>query len=432
MENNANPTIVRPADILLPNSSIDLKKWATVACDQFTSQPEYWKEVEAFVAESPSTLKLTYPEVYLERPDKEERIKRINDEMDKYLSQRIFTSYPDSFILVERTCADSVRYGLMATLDLECYEYSKGSKTLIRATEGTIVERIPPRKEIRKNAVLELPHIMVLISDEKESVIEPLIRKKNDFEIVYDTDLMMEGGHLKGYLIENMEDKQAILQAFKALEDSLDPSNPLLFAMGDGNHSLATAKSCWEDVKKGLDDSQKATHPARYALVEIENIFCPGLEFEPIHRVFFNLQEKDFSSELIKHAKSVYMKKVGSKEELLAMIDNKGRQKFGISRAEGLYVCELVGAECFTAAATMQLVIDSLLEKGLCTVDYIHGVDVTIDLSQKEGNIGIILPQVSKKTFFETILKDGSFPRKTFSIGHANEKRYYMEARQIK
>lgn len=432
MDKNALPTAVRPADILLPKKDIDLEKWATVACDQFTSQPEYWKKVEDFVGSAPSTLRITYPEVYLEQPDKEDRIRKINEEMARYLEGNIFDTYPDSFILVERVCSGSVRYGLMAALDLECYDYSKGSRTQIRATEGTILERIPPRKEIRKNADLELPHIMVLISDEKESVIEPLVGKKDCLKVVYDTELMMDGGHLKGYLVDSEEDKQCIMKAFKDLENRLDPANPLLFAMGDGNHSLATAKSCWEDLKKELDEQERENHPSRFALVEIENIFCTGLEFEPIHRVFFNLKEKDFSAELIKHAKSVFTKKVESKEKLLELINAEGTQKFGISNSDGLYLCEIIGAECFTAAATMQLVIDALLKNNLCTVDYIHGVDVTIELSQKEGNIGIILPEVSKKTFFETILKDGSFPRKTFSIGHANEKRYYMEARRIK
>ncbi len=432
MDKNALPAAVRPADILLPKKDIDLEKWATVACDQFTSQPEYWEKVENFVGNAPSTLKITYPEVYLEQPDKEERIRKINQEMRRYLDGDIFETYPDSFILVERTCSGSVRYGLMAALDLECYDYSKGSRTQIRATEGTILERIPPRKEIRKNAGLELPHIMVLISDEKESVIEPLVGKKDGLKVVYDTELMMDGGHLKGYLVDGEEDKQGILKAFKDLEDRLDPANPLLFAMGDGNHSLATAKSCWEDLKQGLDDKARENHPSRFALVEIENIFCAGLGFEPIHRVFFNLSEKDFSAELIRHAKSVFTKKVESSGKLLELINAEGTQKFGISTCDGLYLCEIIGAECFTAAATMQLVIDALLKNNLCTVDYIHGVDVTIGLSQKEGNIGIILPDVSKKTFFETILKDGSFPRKTFSIGHANEKRYYMEARRIR
>ena len=423
---------VKSADILLPRESVDLEKWATVACDQYTSEPEYWLDVERIVADSPSTFKITFPEVYLEDEGKKERIKSIVDTMNEYLEEGIFTEYKDSFILVKRTCDGKSRYGLMAALDLEQYDYSKGSKSLIRATEGTILERIPPRKEIRKDAPLELPHIMVLISDEKRSVIEPLKDKMDSLKKIYSTDLMKGGGHLEGYLIDSEEDKEMIYRAFDALYSALDKSNPLLFAMGDGNHSLATAKSCWEDLKKNLSDDEKETAKARYALVEIENIYDEALLFEPIHRIFFGLKKEELEKEILKYAKSICYKREESIEDLVKSINSEKGLFFGLSSAGELYSVEVKGSKNFLSASLMQSVIDSLKERNACQIDYIHGIDVTVKLSNEGENIGIILPDVDKSTFFETVIKEGSFPRKTFSIGHANEKRYYMEARKIK
>ena len=249
---------VKSADILLPKEGTDLEKWATVACDQYTSEPEYWHDVEEIVGDAPSTFKITFPEVYLEKEGKAERISEIVKTMKEYIEGGLFNEYKDSFILVKRTTEGKSRYGLMAALDLEKYDYEKGSKSLIRATEGTILERIPPRKEIRKDAPLELPHIMVLISDEKRSVIEPFISRIDSLKRLYSTALMKNGGHLEGYLIDGEEDKNSIYNAFEALYEKLDKSNPMLFAMGDGNHSLATAKSCWEDIKAGLSEDEVA------------------------------------------------------------------------------------------------------------------------------------------------------------------------------
>lgn len=418
------------ADILLPKEGIDLKKWAVVACDQYTSQPEYWESLSEFVGESPSTLRLIYPEVYLETGDKETIISSINESMKKYLEEGVFVEYKDSFILVKRDTESGTRYGLMVALDLEDYSYAKDSRTLIRATEGTILSRIPPRKEIRKDAPIELPHIMVLISDKERSVIEPLRDKRDSLKVVYDTDLNKDGGHLTGYLVNSKEDKEAIRKAFKALYDALDPKNPLLFAMGDGNHSLATAKSCWEDIKGNLSEEEKKTHPARYALVELENIFDPGLQFEPIHRVFFNIDQTSFDDILSTFA--TYSKEeVSSEEEMKTKINAPG-QHFGLIKGDKLIVYSINKSEKAIAAGTIQLVIDKMLEEKKGEVDYIHGVDVTIEIGKREGNLGIILPDVSKENFFSDMLKDGAYPRKTFSIGHANEKRFYMEARRIK
>lgn len=423
---------VKSADILLPKEGTDLEKWATVACDQYTSEPEYWHDVEEIVGEAPSTFKITFPEVYLEKEGKAERISEIVKTMKEYIEGGLFNEYKDSFILVKRTTEGKSRYGLMAALDLEKYDYEKGSKSLIRATEGTILERIPPRKEIRKDAPLELPHIMVLISDEKRSVIEPFISKIDSLKRLYSTALMKNGGHLEGYLIDSEEDKNSIYNAFEALYERLDKSNPMLFAMGDGNHSLATAKSCWEDIKASLSEEEAALHPARYALVEIENIYDEALLFEPIHRVFFGLEKKRLENEILKNSRSIYAKKVSSLEELEKEINGKKGLHFGLSNSEGLYAITVSGSASSLSASLMQKVIDALRKENACQVDYIHGSDVTVKLSKEEGNIGIILPDVDKSTFFNAVIKEGSFPRKTFSIGHANEKRYYMEARKIR
>lgn len=422
------------ADIMIPKPGTDLTKWAVVACDQYTSEPEYWEQAAEYVKNDPSTLHLIYPEAYLEEADPEKRIKSINSAMQDYIQNGIFTTYQNCFFLVHRTtdnCPNG-RWGLLVTLDLEHYDYAKDSRTLIRATEGTILSRIPPRKEIRRNAPLELPHIMVLINDGKRSVIEPLTKKTEQLKQAYDTELMAGGGHLSAWVVDRQEDLEAIALAVKAMHDSLDPSNPLLFAMGDGNHSLATAKSCWMDIKQTLSEEELQNHPARYALVELENIFDPGLEFEPIHRVLFNLSKDTFLQEIAKVCTSYVEKKVPSKEEVVAQINvNDGLQKFGYCDADGCSVIVLQQPKASIAAGTLQLVIDSLLAHKLATVDYIHGVDVSANLGRKKGNIALILPDVSKATFFDTIIKDNALPRKTFSMGEAHEKRYYMEARRI-
>ncbi len=422
---------LRSADILLPKKGSDMEKWAVVACDQYTSDKDYWKKVEELTDGYPTTLSLIFPECYLEDEGKQERIENIEKSMDKYLESGLLEEHRNCFVLVKRTTGTGTRYGLMVALDLECYDYSRDSKSLIRATEGTILERIPPRKEIRKNASLELPHIMVLISDKEKGVIEPLAKKIDELEVLYDTDLMMDGGHVTGYLVSDDGDKEGIADGLEHLYSQLDPSNPLLYAMGDGNHSLATAKSCWEDLKKDLSDEERKNHPARFALVELENIYDDGLMFEPIHRVFFGIDENDFHAELIKNSKNVTTRRVGSLEEIEKEIGNGDKQKFGIVTENGFFVTELTCPTSFLAAGTIQSVIDDLVKSGKCSVDYIHGADVTTELGSKKGNLGVILPDVSKDTFFESILKDKAFPRKTFSIGHANEKRFYMEARRI-
>ncbi len=416
------------ADVLLPKRGIDLEKWAVVACDQYTADPGYWNKVEEFVKYSPSTLRITLPEIYLEKEGKEERIRKINETMREYIQDGIFDEYKDSFILVERKTETGVRFGLVGKLDLEEYDYGKDSLSLIRATEGTILSRIPPRKEIRLHAPLELPHIMVLISDEERSVIEPLRDRRDSLEVVYDTPLMMNGGRVTGYLIDRKEDKDAIYTALERMLVKLDPSNPLLYAMGDGNHSLATAKSLWEDIKQELDEDERKSCPARYALVEIENIFDPGLQFEPIHRIFYSLSADDFFSALENVAD--YTAETIGRDDIERRV-NESKSSFVIFDGSAYTLVRLHGTEKELAAWTVQSVIDALLEKKSCSVDYIHGMNETLSLGGG-GNIALILPDISKDTFFASILSDKAFPRKTFSIGHADEKRYYMEARRIR
>lgn len=422
---------LRLPNVLLPKKNINLNHWAVVACDQYTSEEDYWKKLEEEIGDDPSTLKIIYPEVYLDRDDKEERIKKINATMKEYIKNDIFDEHKETFILTERTTESGTRYGLVVALDLEAYDYSKDSKTLIRATEGTILSRIPPRKEIRKNADLELPHILVLISDKHRAIIEKLKEKKESLPLLYDFDLIANGGHIKGYKVSDDESLESIYNGFETLYNELDKTNPLLFAMGDGNHSLATAKSCWEDIKKNLSEEDKKTHPARYALLELENIYDKGLEFEPIHRVFFGLKEENFDKLLSSYCKSFKKEEVKDEKELNKKVNGDG-QHFGLKSNGKLFLYTVDEGVKQIAAGTLQLIIDEMLKEKLGEVDYIHGKDVTLKLADKDGNIGIILPDVSKERFFSDMLKDGAYPRKTFSIGHANEKRYYMEARKIK
>ncbi|MBQ7508468.1 MAG: DUF1015 domain-containing protein [Spirochaetales bacterium] len=419
------------ADIMIPKKEIDPSAWAVVACDQFTSEKEYWEDADRIAGKKPSTLRLIFPECYLEDGDGDRRIADINRTMKEYVDENLFDTYRECFFLVKRTCGSACRWGLMAALDLDRYSWEKDSKSLIRATEGTILSRIPPRKKIRKDAPLEIPHIMVLISDSRRSVIEPLAAETSKLKKAYDFELMKNGGHLEAWVVDSERDMEQVTSAFEVLYRELDPANPLLFAMGDGNHSFATAQSCWEDIKQTLSEEERKTHPARFCLVELENIFDPGLVFEPIHRVLFNVPEDVFLEELKKTASDVSLETVGCRNCIAKKIADQGEQRFGYCTADKHVVATLKNPAANIAAGTLQKVIDALLAKGY-SVDYIHGADVTDKLGSEKGNIGLFLPAIDKGTFFDTIIKDGALPRKTFSMGEANEKRYYMEARAIR
>jgi hypothetical protein len=424
--------------VYLPKKGIDLTKWAVIACDQFTSQPEYWNEVEKTIGDAPSTLHLTFPEVYLEKVGGEERIKNIQATMRKYMDEGILQPH-NGLIYVERTVGGKTRKGIVLCLDLEAYDYTKGSSSLIRATEGTIVDRLPPRMKIREGALLELPHILVLIDDPNCSVIEPLREAKSKLEKLYDFELMLDSGHLAGYAVsEEFENK--VIDALRGLAQpetfaakyGIGKDQPvLLFAMGDGNHSLATAKAIWEKIKSqvGMD------HPARYALVEIENVHDEGLEFEPIHRVLFSLK-KDLFAELEKvFGVNLTYKPVASAEAMVKAVDSTEGEKQAIGCVGGgrdFGVIEIANPSSNLPVGTIQSCLDNFLKEGGAEkIDYVHGEDVTVKLGSQPGNAGFYLPGMSKSDLFKTVILDGALPRKTFSMGEAREKRFYMEARKI-
>ena len=410
-------------NILLPKNT-DMIKWSVVACDQYTSEPEYWNSVREIVGSNPSTLNLTLPEIYLEESDVEERIKKINQNMEELVNMDFFNEYSDSMIYLERTQEDGkVREGLMGIVDLEDYSYEKGSQTLIRATEKTVIERIPPRVKVRENALLELPHIMILIDDEKKNIIESLKNKVTESDIVYDFDLMKNGGHIKGYLLNN-ETMDEVDERLKCLADKdyfenkygVKDKGILLFAMGDGNHSLATAKACYENLKKEIGEKALSSK-SRYALVELVNLHSDALEFEAINRVIFNT-DKD---KLLNSLKEYYtINKEGNGQEFRVVTD---------SIDEAWYI---ENPKSNIAVGSIQMFLDDYLKDNVGKIDYIHGEDVTKSLASKDNNVGFIFDAMAKEDLFKTVILDGALPRKTFSMGHANDKRYYLEARKIK
>ncbi len=426
--------------VYLPQKGIDLTKWAVIACDQFTSQPEYWQEVESIVGDSPSTLNLILPEVYLEKPGEAERVQRIQASMRRYLDEGILQPR-EGLIYVERSVDGKTRRGLMLCLDLEHYDYTRGSTSLIRATEGTIIERLPPRMKIRTGAALELPHILVLIDDPRRTVIEPLAEAKTGLEKLYDFDLMLGSGHLTGYAIsEAFEEK--IVAALRELarpeafasKYKIGKDKPvLLFAMGDGNHSLATAKAVWERIKPEVG----LGHPARYALVEIENVHDEGLAFEPIHRVLFGLKKNVFASLQQHFGHNFTLTHVNSAEEMIARVDRARGPKhtLGVISDGGWVnygVIEIANPSSNLPVGTLQAFLDVFMkESGAAKIDYVHGGEVAVKLGAQAGNVGFYVPGMDKSDLFKTVILDGALPRKTFSMGEAHEKRFYMEARKI-
>ncbi len=420
-------------DILLPKKGVDLKKWAVVACDQYTSELDYWERVSSYVGNEPSTLHLIFPEVYLEKEDPNNRIATIQEAMKTYNEQHLFETYEKSFFLVHRKTANNLeRWGLIVALDLDQYDYNEASRSPIRATEGTILSRIPPRKLIRKDVPFELPHILVLINDMDNFVIEPLKNLNGSLEKMYETDLMENGGQVTAYRINSGELLDQIATTFEKLHATINEENPIFLAIGDGNHSLATAKACWEDIKATLTEKEALEHPARYALAEIVNIYDSGLLFEPIHRVLFNIDKDLFFERLQRYCESLTITDESNVDSLIESIGlQNGRQRFGYVDKNGLKLVLINRPVGSITAATLQLVLDSLIEDNV-VVDYIHGEDVTLSLGSTEGNIGLLLPGIEKDTFFDTIISDGSLPRKTFSMGDANDKRFYLEARKIK
>lgn len=432
------------SSVLLPGQNIDMQRWSVIACDQYTSEPGYWEDVDNFVGNSPSALRLIFPEVYLESETEDQkaiRIKNINDNMTLYLNDNVLYEHKDAVFLVERVFSNgNTRHGLIMSVDLERYDFNKGSQSLIRATEGTIIERLPPRIRIRENAQLELPHIMLLIDDAEKTVIEPLVSKASSFSQVYSFELMKQSGSIKGWKINDenvIEDLAAALLKLADKEDFKtryglkdDNQDVLLFAVGDGNHSLATAKACWENLKKTLTSEELQDHPARYALVEIVNVHDNGLVFEPIHRVVFNVEHEHLLDSFVSYYKdrgcNVRIEKgsgkPGSSGHAIKYVSSEG---YGYLIVE----CPLYNID----VGTLQNFLDDYLKKNpQANIDYIHGEEITDKLGKQPGNIGFFLSKMDKNELFKTVILDGTLPRKTFSMGEASEKRFYLEARKIR
>ena len=414
-----------PADILLPKGQ-DMTKWAVVACDQFTSEPEYWQAVEQQVGDAPSTLRLILPEAKLKDPNVDEYIAGVNRTMDKYLADDVFTLLPQSLLYVEREQSDGrIRHGLIGMVDLDAYDFTPGSGALIRATEGTVLDRIPPRARVRRGAPIELPHVMLLIDDPDRTVIEPLTAAAGTMENLYDFDLMQGGGHSRGDTLSDtqMDAVAASLEGLtsdEAMQKKYGVSGaaPLLFAVGDGNHSLATAKACYEEQKKGKTPEEYLALPSRFALVEVVNNHDDALQFEPIHRVLFGVDHEKF----MKAFQAAYPNAYEGKGE--------GHTIEFVWNDESHFIT-VPDPKVQLAVGTLQGVIDPYLKENGGEVDYIHGDTVTRELGSKPGNMGFLLPAMGKDQLFKTVMADGVLPRKTFSMGHAQDKRYYVEARKI-
>ena len=443
---------VKVPEVLLPSAGTDYSKWAIVACDQYSSEREYWKRAEAIVAGAPSTLGLIFPEAFLEDADAEDRIARIQAGMRRYLADGLLESAGEGLVLVERRTPyqRKPRVGLVLAVDLEAYRFGADSASLIRPSEGTIVERLPPRMRIRRGAAVELPHIMLLLDDPGRGAIEPIYAARSGLPKLYDFELMLGSGSVRGWQVKD----PALLGALAdALGRAADPAafrarygseNPLLFAVGDGNHSLATAKAVWEEIKaERAGERGLMEHPARYALAELVNVYDEGLPFHPIHRILLGLDEGGLMDALAvarrAHGSGLEFEvdRLDSPEAAMAAVDapaEKGdaSQRVACLSSAGSRVITFTRPEAKLAAGTLQDILDPLLKTrpGL-GIDYIHGTESLLALAVKPGNLGLYLPPIDKSGFFETVIRDGVMPRKTFSMGEAPAKRFYIEARKI-
>ena len=425
----------RIPDILLP-THIDLKTWAVIACDQYTQDEAYWKETARVADGKPSTLNLVYPEVYLGKPDKDERIKTIQRTMREYLAGGIFSEAKQAVYIERATEYGRTRRGLVLAIDLERYEWKPGAKALIRATEATVPERIPPRMEIRRGAALELPHIMLLANDPSDALVGGAGAAARSRKPLYDGELMHRSGRITGWSVNGEEAEKSIGDALKGLAESGTDKNgdTFLFAVGDGNHSLATAKAVWDEHKKSLSAAERETSRVRFALVEIVNIYDGGLTFEPIHRVIFN-QNADQLMSFVRQKLGGTLRPFNSEQELSAFVSETDANgaRYGFVCGSGLFALETGITDL--AIAALQPALDDYLDahsadKGKDT-DYIHGADDVVRLGKKPGALAVLLPPIAKDSFFQTINERGPLPRKSFSMGEASEKRFYVEARRL-
>lgn len=403
---------LKPFDILLPDVA-EPEKFAVVSCDQFTSQRDYWEKLAAEVGDAPSALKLIFPEVYLEDGDSKERIAAINATMQSYLDGGVFRTLKDSFVLVKReTAYGNTRLGIVAPVDLEEYSYVHPTEATIRATEGVVANRIPPRLAIRENAPIELPHVMLLIDDRDKSIIEPYYKKRGELEKLYDFDLNMNGGHLTGWRLDAHEVMAKLDVYAKKVRGLYGVDTDFVFAVGDGNHSLATAQAHWKNVRKGLSAEERENHPARFALVEIENLHCDGIVFEPIHRFVFGVDDADFV---------LYMSTVLKGESRLKMFTTN--MEYSIA----------VNANNTEAIAEVQDAIDAYVSSHPgASVDYIHGLENLHSVADTSDGVAVQMPCIEKAELFGYVAEHGNLCRKAFSMGEAEEKRYYFEAKKIR
>ena len=398
--------------ILIPKKGTDMTKWSVVSCDQYTSEMEYWDKLYKEVGDAPSTLKIIFPEVFLPLEEGTERIKKINETMAKYIADGLFEEIKDSYILIKRdTCLGHSRLGLVAPVDLEDYSFIQPCSSVIRSTEDVVRDRIPPRLKIRRGAPIELPHIILLIDDRKKEVIEPLWAERNNFEKLYDFDLNMNGGHIEGYKVDAKR-VQAIFDNYanNTIKTLYGKESNFVFAVGDGNHSLATAQAYWNEIKEDLTQEERKTHPARFALCEIENLHSEGILFEPIHRFVFNA-DTDFIDYL----------SINLKGDAKVRVFGNGEQR------------EInVDSNSAKAIADIQKVVDQYIkENNACSVDYVHGEESLNSVSKNNKGIAIYMPKLEKEDLFGYVQDNGTLCRKSFSMGEADEKRFYLEAKRI-
>ena len=419
------------ADILLPTAGVPLDPWACIAVDQFTSQPEYWQRAEHLADGKPSTLHIVLPEAYLGTPQEAERLESIRRTMEEY-RKSVLTRKVHGYVYVERTQMDgTVRQGLVGAVDLDAYDYAKGSKPAIRPSESTVVERIPPRLKVRRGATLETPHVMMLADDADCTLIEPIGLMKNQLPPLYDGELMLGGGHLRGWAVEDPALIAGIDAALAALADSAafarrwpaaKGQQPMVLAVGDGNHSLATAKAYWEELKPTLSEEQRRTHPARWCLAEVCNVHSPAIEIEPIHRVVFGVGAKELYAAL-----DAWDQQQGSSTTM-------SDQRLRLADAHGESAVALANPPApLTVGSVEAFLADFLPAHPGVTVDYIHGESTALALASDPAKpaTAILLPDFAKADLFKGVVLGGVLPRKTFSMGHAEEKRYYIECRKI-
>ena len=402
--------IIKAPHILLPRDGIDMNAYAVIACDQFTSQVEYWDKLKEDIGNKVSTFHMIFPEAYLEKVNSDEYIKNINISINKYLNNHDLVDIGPCFILVERiTSYGTRRLGLVLAIDLEEYSYLRGVRCSIKASEATIVERIPPRLKIRKDAPIELPHTLLLYDDINRKIIEPLYENRDSLKCVYDFELNQNGGHIRGYKVEDTD------RVIKQFEELFNKNNSgLMFIVGDGNHSLATAKAHWEEIKKSLKEEERINHPARYALVEVNNVYDEGINFEPIHRIIFNAKE-DFVKELSARLKG---------ETQICYLYSKKYGKTALNSPKN-------NAETYQI---VQSYIDEYMkDHPEVKVDFIHDESSLLEIANNvENSFAIFMPALGKGDIFDFVARDAVLPRKSFSMGHASEKRYYLESKMIK